>query len=62
MRILFTFIALMLLCASVFAATSSLIAPAHSAVHRPPLSEPGELFALGAGFVLLAHQVRRKNS
>jgi hypothetical protein len=60
MRILLTFSALMLLCASVFAATSSLIAPAHATTHVLPLSEPGELFALGAGFVLLARQVRRK--
>jgi hypothetical protein len=55
---------LILLCASVVTGagtlTRTLIDPVQAPIHRPALSEPAALIALGAGFVLLANQVRRK--
>jgi len=58
MRVFLTFGGLMLLCASVVSAAGTLIGPAHV----QSLSEPTGLLVLGAGFVLLAHPVRRKKS
>jgi hypothetical protein len=60
MRVVLTFGGLMLLCASVVTGAGTLIESADIHVHRPALSEPAGLVALGAGFVLLANQVRRK--
>ena len=66
MRIFLSLSALLLLCASVatgagtLTATDTLIESANTGVHRAAVSEPVGLVALGAGFVLLAHQVRRK--
>ena len=54
------FSGLMLLCASVVTGAGPLIESGEIQVRRPALSEPAGLAALGAGFVLLANQVRRK--
>jgi hypothetical protein len=64
MRVVLTLTGLILLCASVVTGagplTRTLITAAHTPTDRHALSEPAALVALGAGFVLLANQVRRK--
>jgi hypothetical protein len=60
MKSLLTLIGLMLLCASVATGAGTLIDQAQTRVHVHMLPEPGGLLVLGVGFVLLAHQVRRK--
>jgi hypothetical protein len=65
MRVVLTLTGLILLCASVVTTgagtlTRTLIDPVQAPIHRAALSEPAALIALGAGFVLLANQVRRK--
>jgi hypothetical protein len=50
----------MMLCASVATGAGTLIAPTPG--HVATLSEPGGLLVMGAGFVLLANQLRRKKS
>jgi hypothetical protein len=60
MRVLLTLSGLMLLCASVVTGAVTLIGPAQTRVDVHALSEPAGLVVLGAGFVLLAAQVRRK--
>jgi hypothetical protein len=59
MRVFLTFRGLMLLCAPVVTGEGTLIGPAQTQVHVGFMSEPAGLVALGAGFVLLAHQLRR---
>jgi hypothetical protein len=62
MRILLSLSGLMMLCASVATGAGTLIAPTPGHVATPSLSEPGGLLVMGAGFVLLANQLRRKKS
>ena len=59
-RGLLVIIGLMLLCASVVTGAGTLIGPARTRIDVHALSEPAGLVVLGAGFVLLAAQVRRK--
>ena len=52
----------MLLCASVVTGAGTLIGPVQTrVVELHSISEPAGLAVFGAGFVLLANQVRRKN-
>jgi len=60
MRILLSLSGVMMLCASVATGAGTLIAPTPG--HVATLSEPGGLLVMGAGFVLLANQLRRKKS
>ena len=59
-RGLLVIIGLMLLCVSVVTGSGTLIGPAQTGIEVYALSEPAGLVVLGAGFVLLAAQVRRK--
>jgi hypothetical protein len=52
----------MLLCASVVTGAGTLIGPVQTAANIGWMSEPAGLLVLGAGFVLLAHQVRRRST
>ena len=49
---------MMLLCASVVTGAGTLIGLAQTRVNVRSMSEPAGLVVLGAGFVLLAHQLR----
>ena len=60
MRVILTFSGLMLLCASAVTGAGTLIESTQLSVAPHALSEPAGLVALGAGFVLLANQLRRK--
>jgi hypothetical protein len=60
MRVILTLSGLMLLCASVVTGAGTLIGPAQTRVNVRSISEPAGLVVFGAGFVLLARQVRRK--
>jgi hypothetical protein len=62
MRILLSLSGVMMLCASVVTGAGTLIVPTPGHAARPSLSEPGGLLVMGAGFVLLANQLRRKKS
>jgi uncharacterized membrane protein YfcA len=59
MRVVLTLSGLMLL-ASVVTGAVTLISPAQRHVDLSALSEPAGLVVLGAGFILVAAQVRRK--
>jgi hypothetical protein len=61
MKAVMTLSGLMLLCASVVTGAGALIGPVQTHVDVRTLSEPAGLVVFGAGFVLLANQVRRKN-
>jgi hypothetical protein len=52
----------MLLCASVVTGSGTLIGPAQPRVNVRSVSELAGLVVLGAGFVLLAHQLRRSRN
>jgi hypothetical protein len=62
MKAVMVFSGLMLLCVSGVTGARALIAPAQTraAGHPLSLSEQAGLVVFGAGFVLLANQVRRK--
>jgi hypothetical protein len=62
MKAVMTLSGLMLLCASVVTGAGTLIGPVQTrVVELHSISEPAGLAVFGAGFVLLANQVRRKN-
>jgi hypothetical protein len=60
MRTLLTLCAVLLLFASIATGAGSRVAPVETQVPSHPLSEPATLVIFGAGFVLLAKQVRKK--
>ena len=60
MKAVMTLSGFMLLCASVVTGAGTLIGPVQTRVDIHSLSEPAGLVVFGAGFMLLANQVRRK--
>jgi hypothetical protein len=60
MRTLLTLSGLLLLCASIATGAATRVGPVPTEVQTHPVSEPATLVVFGAGFVLLANQVRKK--